>query len=107
MRILIIGGTRFIGPHIVRSLSNEGHDISLFHRSKSKIDLPNGVKHLLGDRQKLVEFSDQFKDLVPHLVLDMFPVTEQDAKEVVDIFNGVAKRIVAISSQDVYRANGK
>ena len=107
MRILIIGGTRFIGPHIVRSLSNEGHDITLFHRGKFKIDLHNGVKYILGDRQKLVEFYDQFKDLAPHLVLDMIPVTEQDAKDVMNIFTGIAKRLVAISSQDVYRAYGK
>jgi nucleoside-diphosphate-sugar epimerase len=107
MRILIIGGTRFIGPHIVRSLSNEGHEITLFHRGKSNIDFPNRVKHILGDRKNITNFKEQFRDLAPRLVLDMFPITEQDAKDLMNIFTGIAKRIVAISSQDVYRAYGK
>ena len=107
MRILIIGGTRFIGPHIVRSLCNEGHEITLFHRGKSNIDLPGGIKHIFGNRKKLDDFSNQFRNFAPQLVLDMIPVTEQDAKDVMNIFKRIAKRIVAISSQDVYRAYGK
>jgi len=107
MRILIIGGTRFIGPPIVRSLSNEGHEITLFHRGKSEINLPKKIKHIIGERKNLLDFSNQFRDFAPMLVLDMFPVTKQDAKEVMNIFKGIAKRIVAISSQDVYRAYGK
>ena len=107
MRILIIGGTRFIGPHIVRSLNNEGHEITLFHQGKSNIDFPNEVKHILGDRQNITSFTEQFRNFAPQLVLDMFPVTEQDAKDLMNIFTGIAKRIVAISSQDVYRAYGK
>ena len=107
MRILIIGGTRFIGPYIVRSLSNKGHNITLFHRGKSKVNLPEGIKHIVGERKNLLDFTNQFKNVNPQMVLDMIPVTEQDANDVMNIFKGIAKRIVAISSQDVYRAYGK
>ena len=107
MKILIIGGTRFIGPPIVRSLLDKGHELVLFHRGKSSVELPKGVKHIMGDRQNLSDFLDQLKELEPQLVLDMFPITEQDAQVVMNIFRGIAKRIVAISSQDVYRAYGK
>ena len=107
MRLLILGGTRFIGPYIVRRLSDIGCEITLFHRSKTEIDLPNGIEQILGDRQNLFNFSDQLKKLEPHLVLDMFPITEQDAQVVTNLFKSSAKRIVAISSQDVYRAYGK
>ena len=107
MRILILGGTRFIGPPIVRSLFKNGHELTLFHRGKSQVELPNGVDHIIGDRQNLSDFTDQLKEFEPQLVLDMFPITEQDAKVVTNIFKGIAKRTVAISSQDVYRAYGK
>ncbi len=43
----------------------------------------------------------------PEVVLDMIPVIEQDAREVMSAFKGVARRVVAISSQDVYRAFGR
>jgi nucleoside-diphosphate-sugar epimerase len=39
-------------------------------------------------------------------VLDMIPAIEQDAQEVMSVFSGIAHRVVAISSQDVYRAFG-
>jgi len=51
MNILIIGGTRFIGPHIVRAAAVRGHEITLFHRGQSVAeDLPE-VRRCLGDRE--------------------------------------------------------
>ena len=44
MRILIIGGTRFIGPQVVRRLHAQGHEVTLFHRGKSKADLPAEIE---------------------------------------------------------------
>jgi nucleoside-diphosphate-sugar epimerase len=43
----------------------------------------------------------------PQIVLDMIPRNEQDAWTVVSMFKGVARRVVALSSQDVYRAYGR
>lgn len=107
MRILIIGGTGFIGPHVAVRLAEMEHDITLFHRGKTKADLPSTITHILGDRQKLPDFEAQFKELTPDVVLDMFPLAEQDARTVVSAFKGIAPRVVAVSSQDVYRAYGK
>ncbi len=106
MRILIIGGTRFIGPHVVRRVIAKGHDVTLFHRGKTKVDLPDGVKHILGNRQDLSDFQNEFKKIQPDIVLDMIPLTEQDARMVVNTFKDITSRIIAISSQDVYRAYG-
>lgn len=107
MRILVIGGTGFIGPHVVLRLAGMEHDITLFHRGQTKADLPSTIKHILGDRQKLPDFKARFKELTPDVVLDMFPLTERDARTVVSTFSGIAQRVVAVSSQDVYRAYGK
>jgi nucleoside-diphosphate-sugar epimerase len=46
------------------------------------------------------------KGLAPDVVLDMIPLGEEDTGAVVRVFAGVAGRIVAISSQDVFRAYG-
>jgi nucleoside-diphosphate-sugar epimerase len=43
----------------------------------------------------------------PQIVLDMIPRNEQDAWTVVSMFKGIARRVVALSSQDVYRAYGR
>lgn len=108
MRILMIGGTRFIGPPVVRLLAELGHHVALFHRRPPEVELPPGVQHILGDRRDhLADFAETFRRFEPDVVVDMIPITERDAQMVVGTFKGMTYRVVAISSQDVYRAYGR
>jgi nucleoside-diphosphate-sugar epimerase len=107
MRILIIGGTRFMGPLVVRYLHAQGHDITLFHRGQTQTETLPGVQEILGNRRPLAPHARDLQRLAPDVVLDMIPVIEQDALELMNAFTGIARRIVAISSQDVYRAYGR
>ena len=50
MRILIIGGTRFVGRHIAQAASDAGHDLTLFHRGRSGTGLFPAATHVIGDR---------------------------------------------------------
>jgi 2'-hydroxyisoflavone reductase len=50
MRILIVGGTRFIGRHVVQSALAAGHEVTVFHRGQTGADLFPDVVHLTGDR---------------------------------------------------------
>ncbi len=50
MDILILGGTGFIGPHLVRATVERGHNVSVFNRGRSNHRLPDGVETLIGDR---------------------------------------------------------
>jgi nucleoside-diphosphate-sugar epimerase len=50
MRILIIGGTAFVGRHIAQAAADRGHDLTLFHRGKTGADLFPQATHLSGDR---------------------------------------------------------
>ncbi len=107
MRILVIGGTNFIGPPLVRRLVNLGHEVALFHRGQTQAELPESVHHLVGDRQHLADHRDDFLRYGPEVVVDMIAYTEPDAQGFIDTFRGLARRIVVISSGDVYRAYGR
>lgn len=107
MRVLIIGGTGLTGPFVVRRLVEQGHELSLFHRGGSRIDLPMEVQHIFGDRNKLQGFVDEFRDFGPEIVVHMIATSEAHALNVMAVFRGIARRIVAISSQDVYHAYGR
>ena len=50
LRILILGGTGFIGPHQVRYAMYRGHDVTIFNRGQTAPDLFPGVEALIGDR---------------------------------------------------------
>lgn len=107
MRVLLIGGTGFTGPHVVRRLHELGHELLLYHRGETQADLPEGIRHVYGDRWELERAEDELTRFAPQVVLDMIPRNEQDAWTVVNTFRGVAGRVVALSSQDVYRAYGR
>jgi 2'-hydroxyisoflavone reductase len=50
MRILMIGGTAFVGRHMTAAALDAGHDVTLFHRGKTGTDLFPQATHLIGDR---------------------------------------------------------
>lgn len=106
MRVLVIGGTQFIGPFVVRHLVGGGHQVAVFHRGRTEAELPAGVHHIHGERERMGDFSPAFREFAPEVVLDMRPFTEQDMRLTIDAVRGIAERLVAISSMDVYHAFG-
>src|SRR4051794_28646127 len=51
MRLLFLGGTLFVGRHLVEAALMRDHDVTLFHRGQTNPDLFPGVEHLYGDRE--------------------------------------------------------
>ncbi|RZT15506.1 NAD-dependent epimerase/dehydratase family protein [Fictibacillus sp. BK138] len=104
MKIQIIGGTRFIGPYVVERLVRQGHEVCVFHRGETNALLPKEVKEIHGDRDYLEDYVSQFKEFQPDIVLDMFPYLKKDAESLMNVFKGIAGRVVGLSSLDIYRA---
>lgn len=52
MNILILGGTQFVGRHIVEAFVDSGHAVTVLTRGKSKDELPEAVERLQGDRNE-------------------------------------------------------
>lgn len=107
MRILIIGGTRFMGPYVAKNLRAAGHEVTLFHRGQSNTERPEGVEEIFGDRDHISEYAGTLRKLQPDVVLDMVVSYERHARDLIGVFAGFTRRVVMISSQDVYRAFGR
>jgi 2'-hydroxyisoflavone reductase len=50
LNLLVLGGTGFIGPHLVRYAAGRGHKITIFTRGRHDAELPADVVRLQGDR---------------------------------------------------------
>src|SRR5690242_4321228 len=50
MRILVLGGTQFLGRHVVDLALERGHDVTLFNRGQTRPELHPDVEKLRGDR---------------------------------------------------------
>ena len=109
MRILVIGGTHFIGPHVVARLHRLGHEITVYHRGLHEADLPSDVRHVHDPRATppITHFPPLLADPAPDVVLHMHPIGADDTAAAVARFTGIARRIVGLSSGDVYRAYGR
>jgi len=90
----------------VRGLAERGHDVTIFHRGETETDLPSSVRHVHGDFTTFADHVEALRGLSPEVVLDMVPFREEDAQRLRS-FKGPARRVVAISSGDVYRAFGR
>jgi 2'-hydroxyisoflavone reductase len=50
LKLLVLGGTLFLGRHVVEAALEQGHEITLFNRGQTNPDLFPTVEHLRGDR---------------------------------------------------------
>ena len=103
MKALIIGGSGFIGKHVSRQLLAAGHELTHFHRGETPVDSSEAVSEILGDRNDLSQHRQAFQKLSPDVVIDMIPMNETQARELVETFRGITRYLVVISSADVYR----
>lgn len=108
MKVLVIGGTRFIGAHVVRRLHDAGAKVTAFHRGTSSNPILPEIEHVLdpGAEYPITAFpAGLLRDW--DIVIDMVAIGKAEAEAAARSFAGRAKRFVVVSSWDVYRAYGR
>lgn len=105
LRILILGGTGFIGPHQVRYAVSRGHKVTVFNRGQREADLPAGVEHLNGDRDtgKL----DALKGREWDVCIDNPTSVPFWVRDVGRILQGKVSQYVFVSTISVYADNSQ
>lgn len=101
MNILILGGTKFLGRHLVDAALANGHTVTLFNRGKTNPDLYPEVEKIRGDRTNL----DDLRTLLQHhwdAVIDTCGYYPHNVQLSAKALAGSVDRYVFISSISVY-----
>jgi 2'-hydroxyisoflavone reductase len=99
VRILIIGGTAFVGRHIAEAAIDEGHEVTLFNRGRTGPDLFPQAVHLTGDRNSdLSALADGTFDAT----VDVCGYLPRQVRSLAGALDGRGGRYVFISSVSAY-----
>jgi 2'-hydroxyisoflavone reductase len=99
MRLLVLGGTRFLGRALVEEALRAGHELTLFNRGQTNPDLFPEAEKLHGDRTKDLSALDG-RDW--DAVIDMATFLPRVVRRSVDALDGHVGRYVYVSSISVY-----
>ncbi|MEY2984854.1 MAG: hypothetical protein RLZZ568_1471 [Cyanobacteriota bacterium] len=101
MRILIMGGTRFIGVHLCRVLVAQGHEVVLFNRGNHPAPV-SGVAQIHGDRRDPAQLQAKLGNEDFDAIFDNTGRELSDTQPLVELFNGKIQHFVYVSSAGVY-----
>jgi nucleoside-diphosphate-sugar epimerase len=102
MRILIMGGTRFIGVYLTKLLVEQGHDVVLFNRGNKPAPV-EGVKQIHGDRTDASQLKEKLSQEEFDAIFDNNGRELGDTQPLAEIFKDRVKHFVYMSSAGVYR----
>lgn len=103
MRILILGGTGFIGPYQVRYARERGHTLTLFNRGRTNPDLFPGVETLHGDRDGQL---DALRGREWDAVIDNSGFFPRHVRDSARLLEGAVGRYLFVSSISAYDLAG-
>jgi nucleoside-diphosphate-sugar epimerase len=108
VRVLVIGGTGFIGSCIVRQLASQDHVVCVYHRGHTHSVLPESVGQIIDPHSvmPILRFQKGLFDFEPDVVIHTMVMGAVDGQAFVREFSGRTGRLVLLSSGDVYRAYG-
>ncbi|MCC3376137.1 NAD-dependent epimerase/dehydratase family protein [Cohnella sp. REN36] len=100
MKLLVLGGTKFLGYHLVQAALASGHEVTIFHRGQSEAaPLPAGVERLLGDRDgRLGALAGRRWDAV----IDCSGYVPRIVRQSAELLRDAVDRYVFISSVSAY-----
>lgn len=99
MKVLILGGTVFVGRHLVEAALQRGHEVTLFHRGVHQADFSAPIEQLQGDRRgDLAALQGRQWDVV----IDTNGYVPSVVKASAQLLAESARQYIFISSSSVY-----
>ncbi|MGI2902802.1 NAD-dependent epimerase/dehydratase family protein [Tolypothrix sp. VBCCA 56010] len=100
MRILIMGGTRFIGVYLTKMLVESGHIVVLFNRGNRPA--PQQVEQITGDRTDAAQLKEKLSQENFDVIFDNNGRELTDTQPLAEIFQDRVQHFVYMSSAGVY-----
>lgn len=104
MKVLVMGGTRFNGLHLVRDLVRNGHEVTTLNRGVTQAALPRSVRRLYADRKNHEQLREVLGKEEFDCVQDISAYTPDDVTSMVELFQGRTGHYICASSTVVYAA---
>jgi nucleoside-diphosphate-sugar epimerase len=105
MRILVLGGTSFVGRHIAAAAERAGHDLTLFHRGRTGADLFPTATRRHGDRES-GDYSSLLEGPRWDTVVDVSAYVPRQVEQAADALTGRVEHYVLVSSISAYDPAG-
>ncbi|MBD2527025.1 NAD-dependent epimerase/dehydratase family protein [Nostoc sp. FACHB-133] len=102
MRILIMGGTRFIGVYLTQLLVEQGHEVVLFNRGNRPAPSLQGVGQIIGDRTDPTQLKAKLSQESFDVIFDNNGRELTDTQPLAEIFQDRVQHFVYMSSAGVY-----
>jgi len=99
MRLLVLGGTRFLGRHAVEAALSRGHEVTLFHRGRLAQGLFPGAREVIGDRDGGL---DALGDATWDAVLDLCGYVPRVVRQSAEALRGRVRHYLFVSTISVY-----
>ncbi|MDR1494089.1 MAG: NAD-dependent epimerase/dehydratase family protein [Planctomycetaceae bacterium] len=101
MKILVIGGTNFIGPAVTEQLTLFGHEVILFHRNVAS-NIP--YRQFQGDCNSIDDVGKALETTEPDAIIHTIALFQNQIDVLEQVLRGKKRRVVILSSIDVYKA---
>jgi 2'-hydroxyisoflavone reductase len=101
MRLLVLGGTRFVGKAVASDAVARGWDVTVLNRGATA-DPPEGVTSLTADRTSYAELSDALCDLSWDAVVDTWSGAPSAVRDAAGLLADRTERYGYVSSRSVY-----
>jgi 2'-hydroxyisoflavone reductase len=99
MKLLVLGGTKFLGRHAVDAALAGGHEVTIFTRGRTNPELFPEVEHLVGDRDGEL---DALRDRAFDGVVDTSGYVPRIVRQSAELLRNQVGRYVFVSSISVY-----
>ena len=102
MEALVLGGSNFIGLHLVQHLHGQGHQITVLNRGQTLGQWPEGVSHLAADRNDSSAMAAALKGRRYDAAYDVYAKPLSGLQDLVELLEGQVGHYIFCSSTNVY-----